>query len=74
MERYAGPVNPAYFDKLSIIFMIIGMTFTAKFLTYAVTTPKQSRSILQEVILAFFCSLFLGAGTLFLMLSVGIYV
>ena len=42
--------------------------------SYEVTSNKFSRNLIRELTLSFFASVFLGFGTVFLLLTVGIYV
>ena len=52
----------------------IGLFFTAWFFVYEVTSTKFTREILKEVLISIIASIFMGLGTLFLLLWVGIYV
>uniref|UniRef100_A0A0N4ZA11 Dolichyl-diphosphooligosaccharide-protein glycosyltransferase subunit TMEM258 n=1 Tax=Parastrongyloides trichosuri TaxID=131310 RepID=A0A0N4ZA11_PARTI len=74
MERYTSPVNPALYPQLSTILLAIGLLLTANFLIYEVTTNKKDKNFIKETMLATIASAFLGTGSVFLMLWVGIYV
>ncbi|CAJ0939702.1 unnamed protein product, partial [Mesorhabditis belari] len=74
MERYHGPVAHSSLGYLTVGLGGLGLFFVALFFVYEVTSTKYSRKITREVLLAAFSALFLGFGTLFLLLWVGIYV
>jgi len=74
MSRYLSPINPAVFPHLTIVLLGIGLFFTAWFFVYEVTSSKFTREIFKELLIAAVSSLFMGFGTLFLLLWVGIYV
>merc|ERR1712184_147354 len=74
MARYASPVNPAIYPHLAMVLMAIGLFFTAWFFVYEVTSTKFTREVMKEVSISIVASIFMGFGTLFLILWVGIYV
>jgi len=74
MSPYVSPINPAVYPHLSVVLLGIGIFFMAWFLVYEVTSTKFTRDIFKELSVAFFASLFIGFGVLFLLLWVGIYV
>ena len=74
MSRYASPVNPAIYPHLALVLLAIGLFFTAWFFVYEVTSTKFTREVMKEVLISVVASLFMGMGTLFLILWVGIYV
>ncbi|WKY08966.1 hypothetical protein Q1695_001827 [Nippostrongylus brasiliensis] len=74
MERYVGPVNPVHFPQLTISLCGLGLFFMAWFLVYEVTSTKYTRNIVKELLIATIAAFFLGFGSLFLLLWVGIYV
>merc|ERR1712013_557796 len=51
-----------------------GLFFTAWFFVYEVTSTKFTRELTKELVISGVASLFMGFGTLFLLLWVGIYV
>ncbi|VDO67446.1 unnamed protein product [Heligmosomoides polygyrus] len=69
MDRHEGPVNPAHFPQLTI--SLCGLFFMGWSLVYEVTSTKYTRNVAKELLIAV---LFLGFGSLFLLLWVGIYV
>ncbi|KJE89837.1 hypothetical protein CAOG_01262 [Capsaspora owczarzaki ATCC 30864] len=71
---YNAPLNPASFSTLAFILIVIGLIFAGTFFVQQVTTSKQNRNLVQELSGAGLASVFLGFGTLFLLLTVGIYV
>uniref|UniRef100_A0A0K0E0U7 Dolichyl-diphosphooligosaccharide-protein glycosyltransferase subunit TMEM258 n=1 Tax=Strongyloides stercoralis TaxID=6248 RepID=A0A0K0E0U7_STRER len=74
MEPYTGLVSSGLYPQLSVVFLAIGLLLTASFLIYEVTTQKKDKNIFKEAGLATVASTFLGIGSVFLMLWVGIYV
>merc|ERR1711893_383185 len=74
MSRYVSPVNPNVYPHLALVLMCIGLFFTAWFFVYEVTSTKFTREIMKEVLISIIASIFMGMGTLYLMLWVGIYV
>jgi hypothetical protein len=74
MSRYVSPVNPAVYPHLSVVLLAIGVFFTAWFFVYEVTSTKFTRELVKEVLISLIASIFMGLGTLFLLLWVGIYV
>merc|ERR1711879_412290 len=74
MSRYITPVNPAVYPHLTLVLLGIGIFFTAWFFVYEVTSTKYTRDIYKELLVALFAALFMGFGTVFLLLWVGIYV
>ena len=74
MSRYVSPINPAVFPHLSIVLLGIGLFFTAWFFVYEVTSTKYTRAIMKELMISLAASTFMGLGTLFMILWVGIYV
>jgi len=74
MNRYASPVHPAIFPHLTLILLGFGIFFTGWFFVYEVTTTKKTRVFLKELTVASVAATFMGFGTLFLLLWVGIYV
>jgi len=74
MSRYVSPVNPAIFAHLTLVLMGIGLFFTAWFFVYEVTSTKFTREKMKEILISLIASIFMGLGTHFLILWVGIYV
>jgi len=74
LSRYVSPINPAVFPHLTLVLLGIGLFFTAWFFVYEVTSTKFTREIMKELGISAVASLFMGFGTLFLLLWVGIYV
>ena len=74
MARYVSPVNPAIFAHLTFVLMAIGLFFTAWFFVYEVTSTKFTRDPKKELLIKFVASVFMGLGSHFLILWVGIYI
>ncbi|KAL6079710.1 Dolichyl-diphosphooligosaccharide-protein glycosyltransferase subunit OST5 [Balamuthia mandrillaris] len=67
-----SPVSPALYSNLAISLTAVGILFLAYFLVYELTTRK--RNIGLELLIALLSSVFLGFGTLFVLLWTGVYV
>ncbi|GMR58122.1 hypothetical protein PMAYCL1PPCAC_28317 [Pristionchus mayeri] len=74
MPRYVGPVNPSMYPSLTIGLCGLGALFMAWFFVYEVTSNKFTRSLAKEIVVATLAAAFLGVGSVFLLLWVGIYV
>ncbi|VDO22797.1 Uncharacterized protein BM_BM6900 [Brugia malayi] len=74
MERYVGPVNPSLYPQLAVLLLAIGLFFMAWFFVYEVTSSKFTRVLMKELLISSVAALFLGFGSVFLMLWTGIYV
>lgn len=74
MSRYVSPVNPMIYPHLTLVLLGIGIFFTAWFFVYEVTSTKYTRDIYKELLVALFAAIFMGFGSLFLLLWVGIFV
>ncbi|VDK76907.1 unnamed protein product [Litomosoides sigmodontis] len=74
MERYVGPVNPSLYSQLAVLLLSIGLFFMAWFFVYEVTSTKFTRVLVKELLISSVAALFLGFGSVFLMLWTGIYV
>ncbi|CAG2166281.1 unnamed protein product [Oppiella nova] len=66
-------IPPTIYPHLSLLSLIIGVFFMAWFFTLEVTS-KSSSNIVKELTTSLIGSAFIGFGTVFLLLSVGIYV
>ncbi|TPX33865.1 hypothetical protein SmJEL517_g03372 [Synchytrium microbalum] len=67
--------NPSLnFALAATILLLIGFAGGSAFLLYEVMQTKSTRSWTMEIGLAALSSLFVGFGTLYLFLAVGIYV
>ncbi|VDP89463.1 unnamed protein product [Echinostoma caproni] len=74
MERYVSPINPASYPTLAVLLLLIGTFFVAWFFAYELTANKFSRAFRKELLLSGTSAVFLGVGSFFLLLWVGIYV
>ncbi|TPX43623.1 hypothetical protein SeMB42_g03928 [Synchytrium endobioticum] len=62
------------FAMMATLLLIAGFIAASAFLMYEVTSTKSTRKWATELGLAALSSLFLGFGTLYLFLALGIYV
>ncbi|KAG2249593.1 hypothetical protein Bca4012_022786 [Brassica carinata] len=70
----ASPIAVAMYPTLSGITLAIGLIVTAFFFIYEATSSRKNRSLGMELSTAAAASLFLGFGSLFLLLASGVYV
>ena len=68
------PVKVADHYKFSVIFFLLGFILTCWFSLYIVTYKRNDRKITREFLLALFASIYLGLGSFFLILSLGVNV
>ncbi|KAL9440877.1 hypothetical protein AB3S75_017035 [Citrus x aurantiifolia] len=69
-----SPVPDAWYPTLSVFMLAIGLFVTASFFIYEATSSRQNRSLAKELITGAVASVFLGFGSLFLLLASGVYV
>ncbi|KAL3744763.1 hypothetical protein ACJRO7_013951 [Eucalyptus globulus] len=70
----ASPVPISWYPTLSVLMLAIGLVITASFFIYEATSSRRNRSLAKELFTGAVASIFLGFGSLFLLLSCGIYV
>eukprot|EP01038_Epipyxis_sp_PR26KG_P010676 gene10676-14337_t len=69
---YSSPVPVSSYPSLSIMLLLAGLTSTAGYFVYQMKSG--SKNIVIELLIAAVSSVLLGFGTLFAMLSFGLYV
>ncbi|KAI3955251.1 hypothetical protein MKW98_020884 [Papaver atlanticum] len=69
-----SPVPEAWYPTLAFFMLTIGLLLTAAFFIYEATSAKKNKSITKELITGAVTSIFLGFGSLFLLLATGVYV
>ncbi|PON48719.1 Transmembrane protein [Trema orientale] len=69
-----SPVPEAWYPTLSVIMLAIGLVVTASFFIYEATSSRRNRSLAKELTTGAVASVFLGFGSLFVLLSSGVYV
>ncbi|KAK8547244.1 hypothetical protein V6N13_097960 [Hibiscus sabdariffa] len=69
-----SPVPDAWYPTLAVFMLAIGLVLTASFFIYEATSSKRNRSLAKELTAGGVASVFLGFGSLFLLLSAGVYV
>ncbi|KAH1201188.1 Transmembrane protein 258 [Glycine max] len=69
-----SPVPDSWYPTLSVFTLAIGLVLTASFFIYEATSSRKSRSLVQELTTGAVASVFLGFGSLFLLLASGVYV
>ncbi|KAI0491947.1 hypothetical protein KFK09_026210 [Dendrobium nobile] len=73
-KAVTSPVPVAWYPSLSVLMLAIGLMLTASFFIYEATTSRRNRSLSKEIATGALASVFLGFGSLFLLLATGVYV
>lgn len=80
---YEPPITPNSFPHLSLLLLLTGLITMGWFFTLIVTTSRnqsidsigsKSTKLVKELFVSFLGSIFFGFGTLFLLLSVGLFI
>ncbi|XP_057968902.1 uncharacterized protein LOC131158214 [Malania oleifera] len=74
VKPISSPVPEAWYPTLSVFLLAIGLLVTASFFIYETTSSRRSRSLAKELTTGAVASVFLGFGSLFLLLANGVYV
>ncbi|KAF5777202.1 putative oligosaccharyltransferase complex subunit [Helianthus annuus] len=69
-----SPVQDAWYPSLAVLMLAVGLVITASFFIYEATSSRKNRSLAKELATGAVASVFLGFGSLFLLLSSGVYV
>lgn len=70
----SSPVPDAWYPSLAVFMLAIGLIVTASFFIYEATSSRRNRSLAKELTTGAVASVFLGFGSLFLLLASGVYV
>ncbi|XP_068653271.1 uncharacterized protein [Aristolochia californica] len=70
----SSPVSVDWYPVHAFFLIALGLAVTAYFFIYEATSTRKSRKLSTEISCALVASVFLGSGTLFLLLSAGVYV
>ncbi|XP_047947272.1 transmembrane protein 258 [Salvia hispanica] len=70
----SSPVPDAWYPTLAVLLLAVGLAITAFFFIYEATSSRKNRNLAKELTTGAFASVFLGFGSLFLLLSSGVYV
>ncbi|KAI4377792.1 hypothetical protein MLD38_015369 [Melastoma candidum] len=73
-KAITSPVPESLYPTLALLLLSVGLVFTASFFIYATTTTRRNLSIAREVTTGAVASVFLGFGSLFLLLASGVYI
>ncbi len=68
------PLPVSTYPLLATVLLMLGLLSTGSFFLYEVSKTRHSRQIHVEFLIAAVASVFLGLGTLFLLLWTGVYV
>jgi len=75
---YFGAVSSSLFPHLAVLLSLVGLFFLSWFFIYEVTSGSEGtaikKNLTKELGLALAASIFLGFGTLFLLLWTGVFV
>ncbi|XP_068649364.1 uncharacterized protein [Aristolochia californica] len=70
----SSPVSVEWYPVYAFFLIALGLAVTAYFFIYEATSTRKSRKLSTEFSSAIVASIFLGFGSLFLLLSSGVYV
>ncbi|WVZ79688.1 hypothetical protein U9M48_027253 [Paspalum notatum var. saurae] len=70
----SSPVPVEWYPTLAVVMVSVGLMLTASFFIYEATSSRRSRSLTKEIATASVASVFLGFGSLFVLLASGVYV
>ncbi|KAI5664702.1 hypothetical protein M9H77_24025 [Catharanthus roseus] len=70
----SSPVPEVWYPTLAGLMLAVGLVITASFFIYEATSSRKNRSLAKEVSTGAIASVFLGFGSLFLLLASGVYV
>jgi len=71
---YSSPISPASYPMLGTVCMSFGFMLMAFYFIYQMRAGSDKRSLALELCIGGASSVALGFGTLFVMLSFGLYV
>ncbi|KAL8498128.1 hypothetical protein ACS0TY_021455 [Phlomoides rotata] len=74
VKPISSPVPDAWYPTLAFLMLAVGLVITASFFIYEATSSRKNRSLPKELTTGAVASVFLGFGSLFLLLASGIYV
>ncbi|KAK9275228.1 hypothetical protein L1049_022490 [Liquidambar formosana] len=74
VKPISSPVPVDWYPTLSVVMLAIGLIVTASFFIYEATSSRRNRNLAKELITGAVASVFLGFGSLFLLLASGVYV
>ncbi|XP_058073976.1 uncharacterized protein LOC131222794 [Magnolia sinica] len=69
-----SPVPDVWYPTLAFLLIASGLAVTAMFFIYEATSSRRNRSMSKELTTGAVASIFLGFGSLFLLLATGVYV
>ncbi|XP_009592834.1 uncharacterized protein [Nicotiana tomentosiformis] len=70
----SSPVPESLYPTLSFFMLAVGLVVMASFFIYEATSSRKNRSLAKELTSGAVASVFLGFGSLFLLLASGVYV
>nr|XP_043629455.1 transmembrane protein 258 [Erigeron canadensis] len=73
-KAISSPVPIVWYPSLAVLMLAVGLVITASFFIYEATSSRKSRSLAKELVTGAVASVFLGFGTLFLLLASGVYI
>uniref|UniRef100_A0A0E0E2Z1 Dolichyl-diphosphooligosaccharide-protein glycosyltransferase subunit OST5 n=1 Tax=Oryza meridionalis TaxID=40149 RepID=A0A0E0E2Z1_9ORYZ len=72
-KAISSPVPVDWYPTLAVVMVAVGLMFTASFFIYEATSSRRNRSLAKEIATATIASVFLGFGSLFVLLASGVY-
>ncbi|XP_031094119.1 transmembrane protein 258-like [Ipomoea triloba] len=70
----SSPVPVSMYPTLAFFMLAVGLVVTASFFIYEATSSRKNRSLAKELTTATVASVFMGFGSLFLLLASGVFV
>nr|GLL21779.1 transmembrane protein 258 [Ipomoea trifida] len=70
----SSPVPVSMYPTLAFFMIAVGLVVTASFFIYEATSSRKNRSLAKELTTASVASIFMGFGSLFLLLASGVFV
>ncbi|GMQ06123.1 hypothetical protein CsSME_00050830 [Camellia sinensis var. sinensis] len=74
VKPISSPVPDAWYPTLAVFMLAIGLVVTASFFIYEATSSRKNRCLAKELTTGAVASVFLGFGSLFLLIASGVYV
>ncbi|KAL9224255.1 hypothetical protein vseg_000312 [Gypsophila vaccaria] len=73
-KAISSPISQSLYPTLAFFLLAFGLLLTAAFFIYEATSSRKNRSLSREIVTGAVASVFMGFGSLFLLLSTGVYV
>lgn len=68
------PIDPAAFQQIGYVSLLLGFSATALFVVHQAIGNKHTRNVSRDISIALFAAVALGAGLVFGLLSMGVWI